>query len=1150
MADAAEREAIFLGEKVEELRPALIELSILSEQDFYDKVMEMVGRLDGSPARHPVTNDVITADIDVYKQAVLNLHNELRANYRRADEIFASDLDGSDLDSVEKLGKEVAEKHPASSAASIAARRYEQQLIEAERQRERDGKKWTFELWRDYYKKYREDPSAYKFDEAEAALKAAGWDGVDNEDNYLQELFATAGQIEDKIAAITPNITKASVEDLQEIEKLFPVLEAQTATATITEVKVLHNRLWMRYQDLRRLWTTGVEINVVDEVEDEMLPDEFPQYKTYVQTLIRLRDQLTLLKENPKMPDDALLGYIRKRVDVIKQGSDFLREFEVMNSPSFSRLESLHLQVLEESETLLGIQLDESENVFTEDIKWWMFTHHGDQWWATRRLWAKYSTNTDTALSFVDRQEAEELRNYFSGIIADLDSHDHAGGDDVAKYHRFLAIDIQLNRLEELVDKAPTEEVVIEAEDAVSPDGKTKAELDKADLEKLTPEELYHYGYILLTAVNADMDPFTSTKKGPVNERFEFLIKELKTRGEIITSNGKTTSGEKMAEYFTLRRVFDALTNHASNSVYAMSYDALKEGDPANGLKGAKTPTFFNERQVMKLLYGLDFADAGNMTVDARGGVDVESDDGVENERLLVVNRVLQIATELFTEDNNPPGATHNDYSLRGEFHCTQQVNDEFKERFMAKMQAELTTELRNEGILGPDEDMSFEHQQDFELAVGLMVFIDLRTYLAMSYYLAGWSPQDQIGGSIGVTAKRLENGKGMYIICGKGQQLVNPALQVSLFSHEVESRCDSTIKVDNLRFTADYGTPIWSNWWAPTLDDAPGLSDDEKVVFRRKDGEMMVPGFYGMFWLPHTRGQTQADSAIDPTTRNYVLAASGKKDIPNVSREINLDGMLNGSEAAEKYIENCEAGFSPSGDMEKDVEGIKKATTEAVALGISPTKALGTINARYLANAMYQYCRLSLLSFGEKYHGEKDYQHHYRLFLDNLRSTIKTAPTATIKIPAETIPDAFRSRYGLPPISDGDVKIYDYVLSLLPESVKVLGGLATALGVDQGKRHHRVEEDVVQQIAFAVQAHPRMDENNKGLLKEHREQEGFFIEEWIEKIEDLIRAGKHAKQLEGHYHPVSPGLEPATLYRALDIIDLTKGSKQAEGED
>lgn len=461
-----EREAAAIGEKKTEIRAPLTRSSITSEADFVNAVLAMRDRLDEDPPLHPFDDDegeINEANSVIYKHALLQLHNELRSQYREADGIFQADLEASDIDDVEELGRTIAARHPASSAASIAARRYEQQLLVAERQREQDQKRWTLELWRDYYKQYRENADGYDFADAENRLQAAGWEQADKD--KLKELFEKALEIENKISTLEGAVVDASSDDIIAIEADLDELQIIAdgdELSSVAETKVLHNRLWMRYQGLRRVWITGIDRGIVEEVRDEMLPDEFKQYELYIAALVKLREKLDQLRESLTIPNTAQIVYLQKRLNIVKDSAGFLEDLEVMESPGFARLETLHLRVVEEAETLLSIQTDESESIFTKDVDWWMFTHHGDQWRATQKLWAKYTPDRADALSYADRREAQELLDYFSIQIANLDDLDSGDEKDVAEYHRFLALDIQINRLQEVLDNSPRAEVVVE----------------------------------------------------------------------------------------------------------------------------------------------------------------------------------------------------------------------------------------------------------------------------------------------------------------------------------------------------------------------------------------------------------------------------------------------------------------------------------------------------------------------------------------------------------------------------------------------------------------------------------------------------------------------------------------------------------------
>ncbi|HEX7017716.1 MAG TPA: hypothetical protein VF209_02300 [Patescibacteria group bacterium] len=697
--------------------------------------------------------------------------------------------------------------------------------------------------------------------------------------------------------------------------------------------------------------------------------------------------------------------------------------------------------------------------------------------------------------------------------------------DDFAKKWKFL--DVVANRARKLQEMQQSQTGQNHTESRAADTSGKKLEkgfsfedVMKADVEKLNNEQLYAAGKALWGQLFARLETTVSANKKEINRKYEEIITVLKNRGEIWAIR---------AQYLDDRRnIYDALAI-GTTSMMTVDYPSMYEGGA--GWLGAKVPSQFDTGNILRMLYG------------SKLRLDLTSPDKEEQERLKSIDQILPIICELYSEYDPKT-------KKKGPFHATQQFSEGRKSAFRKQVQTIWKTEVLK---LKPDQELNALQEEAFAVAWEMHIIVDLRTFYALPFYIAGWSPEDDIGKTIGLAAERFANGKGMYIVCGKGNQLVNPALTVADFSIDVENALDSDTKRNNYYFCRDYGTKIWESWTAPTLDEQPGLPDAAKLSFKRRSGEdSYVPAFYNSFWLPRTRREP---AKLSSRTRDSLLTASREVDptVAPTERAINLKGLLDGGKAAEEYAKACEAGFVPSDDMKKDAERIKKETLD-IALKISPTKSLGTINGRILANYLYEYARLACLSFSEKHRKEDnldEFYRHFARFIENLRSTIASAPTTEIDISEELIPKKFREWYGLPA---GNLKIRDYVLALLPEGKELAFGggkieVRDEMMISGVKHRRKIQRSAKDYIISAIQYHPRRVHHNQEELNTYRGEKEPFFTGIKHKFQTLMAGGTATPYLHHEFHPQGDKEVRTSeeFYQALEIIPLSKQEKQAK---
>lgn len=578
-----------------------------------------------------------------------------------------------------------------------------------------------------------------------------------------------------------------------------------------------------------------------------------------------------------------------------------------------------------------------------------------------------------------------------------------------------------------------------------------------------------------------------------------------------------------------------------------VDYDGMLNGSPEGSWRGAATASEFNQGHLLRLLYGHEVK-LDMVTYATSGEIkpSLESTDPVEQERIRGIDQILQIMCDFYA-DYDP-----NRNPKKGKFHATAYFQPALKGEF----QEAIKREWKNLLGIAVTQDLSVDQEETFTVAWTLASVLDIRTYYALPFYIAGWSPQDGIKKTMPIAAERFANGKGMYYICGKGQGFVTPALLQARFSDDVSEALDSTSKRNNYKFSTEYATPIWASMSAPWIDDYDDLTEDEKVVFQRSRGkDAFSPGMW-VFWTPRGTGQAPRFS---PEAFSRLVMSTTTDNIDKFNK-IDLNGLLFAGGAAFEYVKECEAGFSPSGNMKQDAEAITPRVTE-IAQKLSPMKANLTIDGRFMANTWYMFARNSILSFGEKYHNEEMYKRYLARFIANLRASMSAAPTTEIEIEPTTLPDPLRRRFGLPLLSDNKkITIKDFVLALLPDAEELriageakffvsdnilLGGTNWTRNTLSRKEKYRILD--------AIFYDPRMSENNHEQIHHLRGEGDPLLVGARKLISKVIRQGNTGRIVsEAHHHHFKPEIgdkesrtQQEEFFKATVFPKLSQENKQ-----
>ncbi|MBU0578639.1 hypothetical protein KJ628_01510, partial [Patescibacteria group bacterium] len=486
-----------IKEKIDELLRLLSSEDIFTSDDFLQRVADMQAQI--SVGNHPEEAGrriTATADRDFYSQALDAIKTQFTLYFERAEVIY-SRLNIANRDQLAEEAARVgavlnaqpnALNHQEESFAVLTAiRRYESEFLQQEQEEVESENRWFLGFWNDY-KNFATKRSETDFNESQffsqttLELQRKGWQGLDEE--LLRDLFDQTVEIEELIEVARNTFADLTLEDFESIEESLEELHnsTQPTKTGIAETRVLYNRLLMKYQALKKAWLVNIDANFIEGAKKQGLrPNQLEKYEDYLDSLEALENNLrTLVTNDARAQSLGSISVVQKKYlnelyETVIENNRLLNVFQSkIPEQDLLRLNELYDRITSEAEILLGVQLDELESIFTDDVEWWLFAYHGEQWRRTQRLWQQYQAGNVEALILFDKLTIEELISYFSAEIQDLDEN------DVAYNQRFIALDIQLNRLQKM-HSAMKEATDKKAADATPATAEGLGELDSDD---------------------------------------------------------------------------------------------------------------------------------------------------------------------------------------------------------------------------------------------------------------------------------------------------------------------------------------------------------------------------------------------------------------------------------------------------------------------------------------------------------------------------------------------------------------------------------------------------------------------------------------------------------------------------------------------
>lgn len=523
--EAERQEAI--KEKISPLVEGLYFPRVKTLADFEQQVAEFKAAIAAN--KDPLTDrNISPADASLFQEALTRVEGSLRPIFRRADTYtpaILAKVEGKEDpfisigDIVARLRQKLIEDNgdipiDKNWGISLAAQRVQDEFIS----RENNERQQSFgylgrEVW-DGYKQYRaarlgstgtEDQIV---NDTRQLLEQGGWTDPD-----LEQLYQRTWDIEQKIRELETNIAAGNATDLAGLQQDLEAFqeEVQVGNTGATASEVLHARLQSQLDQVLRNAASQIGPEYLDRSQRLFPADQ----ETYSSLLQSLRDLEAVLNKHQKEGKSFLNLTPTEREELERLQKAVEEKKNILTLRQIPEFDKNHLSQLVEkfinqSQVLLGEEVDETEDVFTPDVTWWMSSNYGNAWRSTQRLVAQFESGGAIAFMPADMRLIEKNLEVFIDALGDLVEQDASGQRkyDTALALRLAAIDIQINRLTKLKKKIEAGAPKPEINHAEISEGVIKIyellqskNVSLPDLEKLGPENAKEFFRELSVAI-------------------------------------------------------------------------------------------------------------------------------------------------------------------------------------------------------------------------------------------------------------------------------------------------------------------------------------------------------------------------------------------------------------------------------------------------------------------------------------------------------------------------------------------------------------------------------------------------------------------------------------------------------------------------
>lgn len=229
-------------------------------------------------------------------------------------------------------------------------------------------------------------------------------------------------------------------------------IDSSLSATGVSQAEVIFNRLKEKYDSYSENFLAKIDAQTIDGIAANLAASgEDAEFREFATGLNRLKKKLELLQERGVSlhnMDDADRDELRKLYEVVKSRQKFLTDADIPELQREILLFSLYRQLTNNAEAILGIETEELDNIFTDDVKYWLLGKYGQEWQEVQRYWALKEAGNTALLTEYDRHRLEKFAENLKQAFGELQSEPTK---DVAYTRRFIAIDILLNRIDSIL---------------------------------------------------------------------------------------------------------------------------------------------------------------------------------------------------------------------------------------------------------------------------------------------------------------------------------------------------------------------------------------------------------------------------------------------------------------------------------------------------------------------------------------------------------------------------------------------------------------------------------------------------------------------------------------------------------------------------
>ncbi len=277
----------------------------------------------------------------------------------------------------------------------------------------------------------------------------------------VRAIFENAYEIDTLLDDAIVNGTDISA-NIPNINQRFEDLKIQTnvrATGA-SETEVLYHRLKEKLDMYFQLKSQRIDITFIDRIAGELrASNEDASFREYATNLNLLLKKIKVLRENnvslysleTDPQGDQHKAEIRQYLAKMIEHQQFLTDTDISVAADRDYLKQLHNFAVEHAKVYLGDQTLEDPEIFTDDTRYWLMGRYNKAWRTVQRYWAIHKADDTVLLTDYDKRQLEEAAQDFTEAIDYLKDPANGQQNDISIAKRFAAIDVQRNRIKEIL---------------------------------------------------------------------------------------------------------------------------------------------------------------------------------------------------------------------------------------------------------------------------------------------------------------------------------------------------------------------------------------------------------------------------------------------------------------------------------------------------------------------------------------------------------------------------------------------------------------------------------------------------------------------------------------------------------------------------